>query len=86
VFLMVDLERVLEALGSRGYHAASLDAGVRAGRIYLGAYAQGLGATGLTFYDDEVTELVAPRTRLAPMMTVAIGVDARRPRLRRPGR
>jgi len=42
VFLMVDLERALKALGSRGYRAASLDAGVRAGRIYLGAYAQAL--------------------------------------------
>lgn len=83
VFLMVDLERVLMALGSRGYRAASLDAGVRAGRIYLGAYAQGLGATGLTFYDDEVTKLVAPGRQVQPMMCVAIGVDARRPGLRR---
>ncbi len=82
-FLMVDLERVLETLGSRGYHAASLDAGVRTGRIYLGAYAQRLGATGLAFYDDEASELVAPGTRLAPMMSFAIGVDGRRRGLRR---
>ncbi|MGO9791821.1 MAG: SagB family peptide dehydrogenase [Solirubrobacteraceae bacterium] len=86
VFLMLDLDRALDALGSRGYHAASLDAGMRAGRIYLGAYAQDLGATGLTFYDDEATKLVAPGTRLEPMMSVAIGIDARRPGLRRPGR
>ncbi len=83
VFLMLDLQRVLEALGSRGYHAASLDAGMRVGRIYLGAYARGLGATGLTFYDDEVAKLVAPGTRLEPMMSIAIGIDARRPGLRR---
>ncbi|MGO9973344.1 MAG: SagB family peptide dehydrogenase [Solirubrobacteraceae bacterium] len=83
VFLMLDLQRVLEALGSRGYHAASLDAGMRVGRMYLGAYAQGLGATGLTFYDDEVAKLVAPGTRLEPMMCIAIGIDARRPGLRR---
>lgn len=80
---MLDLQRVLEALGSRGYHAASLDAGMRVGRIYLGAYARGLGATGLTFYDDEVAKLVAPGTRLEPMMSIAIGIDARRPGLRR---
>ena len=82
VLLMVDLERALEILGSRGYRAAALDAGVRAGRIYLAAYGQRLGATGLTFYDDDVAELVAPGTRIQPMMAVAIGVDARRPGLR----
>jgi hypothetical protein len=29
--------------------------GILGGRMYLAAYAQGVGATGLTFFDDDVT-------------------------------
>jgi SagB-type dehydrogenase family enzyme len=75
-FITADLDRVLPALGDRGYRVAQLDAGIRAGRLSLGAYARGLGATGLTFYDDEVRDFL--RTGEEPMMCVAIGVDARR--------
>jgi nitroreductase len=85
IFLTADLDRVLPALGDRGYRAAQLDAGIRAGRLSLGAYARGLGATGLTFYDDEVRAFL--RTADEPMMCVAMGVDARRAlRPMRPGR
>jgi hypothetical protein len=84
IFLLTDLDATLAALGDRGYRAAQLEAGVRAGRISLAANAQRLGATGLTFYDDDVSDLVAPGTSLTPMMCVAVGVDARRPGLRRP--
>jgi hypothetical protein len=59
-FLMADLPRTLDALGVRGYRAAQLEAGIVAGRIYLGAYASRFGATGLTFYDDEVTRFFSP--------------------------
>ena len=38
-FLMADLPRILDALGARGYRAAQLEAGIVAGRLYLGAYA-----------------------------------------------
>ena len=76
-FFTADLDRILPALGERGYRAAQLDAGVRAGRLALGAYARGLGATGLTFYDDEVRGFLG--TTDEPMMCVAVGVDARRP-------
>jgi SagB-type dehydrogenase family enzyme len=76
IFFTADLDRVRSALGDRGYRAAQLDAGIRAGRLSLGAYARGLGATGLTFYDDEVRDFL--RTGDEPMMCVAIGVDARR--------
>jgi hypothetical protein len=75
-FFTADLDRVLSALGDRGYRVAQLDAGIRAGRLSLGAYARRLGATGLTFYDDEVRDFL--RTGDEPMMCVAIGVDARR--------
>lgn len=83
LFLLADLEEVLTTFGDRGYRAAQLEAGIRAGRLYLAAYAQGLGATGLTFYDDDVTEFFAPGTARSPMLCVAVGVDARRPKLRR---
>jgi nitroreductase len=47
-------------------------------RIYLAAYAQGLGATGLTFYDDAVTEFFSPHaSEKSVMFLVAIGKRAR---------
>jgi len=54
-FLLTDLERMLAALGNRGYRAAQLEAGIRAGRMYLRAVALGMAATASTFYDDDVT-------------------------------
>ncbi|MGE5637018.1 MAG: SagB family peptide dehydrogenase [Nocardioidaceae bacterium] len=80
-FLLADLDAVLGELGERGYRAAQLDAGVRIGRVYLGAYAQCLGASGLTFYDDDVTTFLAPG--LSPMTCVVVGVDGRREALLR---
>jgi SagB-type dehydrogenase family enzyme len=80
LFFTADLDRVLTVLGGRGYRAAQLDAGIRSGRVSLGAYARGLGATGLTFYDDEVRRYLG--TKEEPMMCVAVGVDAARPALR----
>lgn len=62
LYFMTDLEAVVDRLGDRGYRAAQLEAAVAAGRCYLGAYAHSdLGATGLTFYDDAVTEFLSPR-------------------------
>jgi len=58
---MTDLDAVVDRLGDRGYRAAQLEAAITAGRLYLGAYAhRDLGATGLTFYDDTVTEFLSP--------------------------
>ena len=74
-FLMVDLDAVLAKLGNRGYRVAQLEAGIRAGRIYLGAYARGYGATGLTFYDDAVSDFF--ETTKSPMLCVAAGPYAR---------
>ncbi|MDQ4081480.1 MAG: SagB/ThcOx family dehydrogenase, partial [Actinomycetota bacterium] len=79
-FLTAELEPLLGALGNRGYRAAQLEAGIRAGRLYLGAYARGLGATGLTFYDDEVGRFFTGDTRTSAMLCVAVGPDARRRR------
>jgi len=57
---LADLERLLGRLGNRGYRAAQLEAGVLGGKMYLAAYALRIGATGLTFYDDEVVRFFSP--------------------------
>jgi SagB-type dehydrogenase family enzyme len=80
-FLMTDLPRTLDALGARGYRAAQLEAGIFAGRLYLGAYAYRFGATGLTFYDDAVAEFFSPDAAgKSCVLVTAIGES---PRLRR---
>jgi hypothetical protein len=58
LYFLSPLRALLERLGNRGYRAAQTEAGVRGGRAYLAAYALGLKATGLTFYDDEVVEFL----------------------------
>src|SRR6266704_7199945 len=60
IFFLADLRPILQRFGNRGYRAAQLEAGILGGKLYLGAYAQRLGATGLTFYDDEVTRFFSP--------------------------
>jgi SagB-type dehydrogenase family enzyme len=60
LFFLSPLDRVCGHLGDRGYRAVNLEAGWRGGRAYLAAYAQGFGASGLTFYDREVVALFSP--------------------------
>ena len=81
IFLLADLRRVLDRYGNRGYRAAQLEASIAAGRVYLAAYAlpRPLGATGLTFYDDAVTDFFSPHaTGKSVMFMVAVGKKARR--------
>ncbi len=79
VYSLVDLPRVLDRFGNRGYRAAQLEGGITGGRLYLAAYAQGFGASGLTFYDDEVTEFFAPHAAgKSVMFLVALGYADRR--------
>jgi nitroreductase len=73
IFAMADLDAVLERHGNRGYRAVQLEAGIRVGRIYLGAFARGLGATASTFYDDEVSAFLASDEGLSPMLCAAVG-------------
>jgi SagB-type dehydrogenase family enzyme len=75
-FLLADVETATGTLGGRGYAAAQLEAAVAAGRMYLGAYAQCLGASGITFYDDEVRAFL--ETDLEPMMAVVMGPEGHR--------
>jgi SagB-type dehydrogenase family enzyme len=77
LFLMTRLQEVLERFGNRGYRAAQLEGGIIAGRIYLSAYALGLGASGTTFYDDAVTEFFSPHAKdKSTMIAVGVGVPA----------
>ncbi|HEX2036924.1 MAG TPA: SagB/ThcOx family dehydrogenase [Chloroflexota bacterium] len=81
VYFLADLQPVLERLGERGYRAAQLDAAIAAGRMYLAAYGLGFGATGLTFYDDEVTAFFGPpATGKSVLFLMACGRPARRRR------
>ena len=47
---------MLGDFGNRGYRLVNLAAGLSGGRAYPAAYALGFGASGLTFYDDNVVE------------------------------
>jgi SagB-type dehydrogenase family enzyme len=60
VFFLADLETALARYGDRGYRAVNLVAGLLGGRMYLAAYALGLGASGLTFYDADVVRFFSP--------------------------
>ena len=82
VYALCDLGPVLERFGNRGYRAAQMEGGILGGRLYLASYALGLGATGLTFYDDEVIDFFAPHAAgKSVMFLTAIGY-ADRERLR----
>jgi hypothetical protein len=60
IYCLASLLPILTRFGNRGYRAAQLEGGITGGRIYLAAYAQHFGATGLTFLDDEVTDFFSP--------------------------
>ncbi|MGH9790238.1 MAG: nitroreductase family protein, partial [Candidatus Acidiferrales bacterium] len=80
IFFLADLRAILERFGNRGYRAVQLEAGILGGKLYLAAYAQNLGATGLTFYDDDVAEFFSPHAqRKSAIFLVALGHPARRP-------
>jgi SagB-type dehydrogenase family enzyme len=74
-FLMTPLEQVIASYGNRGYRAVQFEAGIIAGKIYLAAYAQGIGASGSTFFDDAVTEFFSPHaTDKSTMIAIGVGV------------
>ncbi len=79
IFFLADLKLILKRYGNRGYRAVQLEAGAIGGRMYLSAYAQGLGATGLTFFDDDVINFFSPHaTGKAAIFLVAIGKPMKR--------
>jgi hypothetical protein len=78
IYVMADLPKTLALYGDRGYRAAQLLPAVFAGKVYLASYALGLGAIGLTFWDNDVTEFLSPHAAAkSPMFLVAVGHKAR---------
>jgi SagB-type dehydrogenase family enzyme len=79
-FFMVDLQALLAAYGNRGYRAAQMEAGMIGGKMYLASYALKRGATGLTFYDDDVSEFFSPHASgKSCMLVVSVGIPGKRP-------
>jgi len=79
VFFLADLRPILERFGNRGYRAMQLEAGILGGKLYLAAYAQGLGASGLTFFDDDATNFFSPHAAgKSAIFLTAVGKSARR--------
>jgi len=78
IFFLADLRPILQRFGNRGYRAVQLEAGILGGKMYLAAYAQHLGATGLTFYDDEVIRFFSPHAEgKSAIFLVAVGKSAK---------
>ena len=79
VYFLTDLNRLIDAYGNRGYRASQLEAATEAGRMYLAAYAQKFGASGLTFFDDAVTRFFSPHAEgQSAMFLIALGHKAKR--------
>jgi len=77
VFFLADLNNILETYGNRGYRAVQVEAGILGGKLYLAAYAQKLGCSGLTFYDDDVISFFSPHARgKSAIFLVALGRSA----------
>jgi SagB-type dehydrogenase family enzyme len=82
LYSLVALPPVIAQLGNRGYRVAQLEGGIIGGRVYLGATALGLGATGLTFFDDQVTQFFSPHAAGKSVMFLnAVGHPDRKRRL-----
>jgi SagB-type dehydrogenase family enzyme len=78
IFFLADLRPILQRFGNRGYRAVQLEAGTLGGKFYLAAYAQGLGASGLTFFDDDVTRFFSPHAEgKSAIFLVALGHSAK---------
>jgi SagB-type dehydrogenase family enzyme len=79
VFFLADLEGIFQRFGNRGYRAVQLEAGIIGGKLYLAAYALHLGASGLTFYDDDVVTFFSPHAKgKSAVFLVALGRSAKR--------
>ncbi len=79
IFFLAGLRPILQRFDNRGYRAVQLEAGILGGKLYLAAYAHGLGATGLTFFDDDVTRFFSPHAEgKSAIFLVAVGHSAKR--------
>lgn len=77
IYLMADLDTVFDRLGERGYRVAQMAGAIAGGRLELAATGLGLGATGLTFFDDDATRFFEPAAQGRQVMyLVAAGYPA----------
>jgi SagB-type dehydrogenase family enzyme len=75
LLFLVNLKRLDQTLGPRGYRYAMLDAGRLGERIYLGATAMGLGCCGIgAFYDAEASQLLSLNDSSHLLYLVAVGI------------
>ena len=78
-YFMADLDAILARFGNRGYRLAQLEAGIIGGRMYLASHAMGLGATGMTFFDDAVAAFFSPHAAGKSLMfLVGLGITHER--------
>ena len=78
-YFLADLDTILSRFGNRGYRIAQLEAGIIGGRMYLTSHALGLGATGMTFFDDAVTAFFSPHAAGKSLMfLVGLGLTHER--------
>lgn len=75
-FHCAHLDKVLGALGARGYRVAQLEGGIVSGRLSLAAFTLGCGATGLTFFDEPVRRFFA--TSASCMIVTSVGIPGYR--------
>ncbi len=83
VCFLTDLDQELQRRGERGWRAIHIGASIAAGRLEVAAEALGLGATGMTFFDDEVAwlfELDGARTGVSYQASVGVPSASRRTR------
>jgi hypothetical protein len=64
----------LDSIDDRSYREAQLGAGLVNGRLHLAAFSLGIGASGMTFYDSEITGLLGEP--LAGLLFTCVGVPA----------
>ena len=62
----------LTSISDRRYRELQLAAGIVAGRLHLVAYALGYGASGMTFLDSEIADLLGEQ--LQAMLFTCVGV------------
>ena len=75
IFIMTRLDDIITHFGDRSYRVAQLEGGIIAGKIYLSAYAQQIGASGSTFFDDDVTTFFSPHAqRKDAFIALGIGI------------
>lgn len=74
VFHCADLDAVLSGAGARAYRAMNLEAGIASGRLQLAAHTLSVGATALTFYDDDVSRFFD--SEAVPLLATAVGSRA----------